>query len=319
MTSTPINIPTRSKLISNLTLLTLTLAIALATACGSSWGEGGDPAEIVADIAHELEIYDIDAYLAQDIPDDQRTRFEGMQAEFTRYGIDLADANTFAKAIIDCCDYRNTTLLQGARLYVVDGTIDLDAVRGKLEKELYEESEAGGYEIWESRGLREDFLLLNRVAVGIIADKGYVIVGNPDGVKETLHNLNGGGSSEESAMRQALDRIGDGWQDSGLVSAQTYNTVNTHCAPGIRYNQFCQATAYHTSYAGDTLKTVVVAMYASDGQALSESELLERNLENPEIYEPIDVKIIDLKVDGQVVEATVEHDNPLIRKLSSLF
>ena len=44
---------------------------------------------------------------------------------------DLADANTFAKAIIDCCNYRNTTLLQGARLYVVDGTIDLDAVRGK--------------------------------------------------------------------------------------------------------------------------------------------------------------------------------------------
>ena len=120
-------------------------------------------------------------------------------------------------------------------------------------------------------------------------------------------------------MRQALDHLGDGWQDSGLVSAQTYNTANTHCAPGIRYNQFCQATAYHTSYAGDTLKTVVVAMYASDGQALSESELLERNLENPEIYEPIDVKIIDLKVDGQVVEATIEHDNPLIRKLSSLF
>ena len=60
-------------------------------------------------------------------------------------------------------------------------------------------------------------------------------------MKETLHNLKSGGSSEESAMRQALDRLGDGWQDSGLVSAQTYNTANTHCAPGIRYNQFCQS------------------------------------------------------------------------------
>ena len=65
--------------------------------------------------------------------------------------------------------------------------------------------------LWESRGLREDFLLLNRVAVGIIADKGYVVVGDTDGVKEVLHNLNGRGSSEESAMRQALDRLGDGW------------------------------------------------------------------------------------------------------------
>ena len=320
MTSTPINIPTRSKLVSNLTLLALALAIALATACGSSWGEGGDPAEIVADIAHELEIYDIGAYLAQDIPDDQRARFEGMQAEFARYGIDFADANTFAKAIIDCCDYNSTTLLQGARLYVVDGTIDLDAVRGKLEEELYEESEVGGYEIWESRGLREDFLLLNRVAVGIITDKGYVVMGDTDGVKETLHNLKSGGSSEESAMRQALDRLGDGWQDSGLVSAQTYNTANTHCAPGIRYNQFCQATAYYTSHAdGGTLKTVVVAMYASDQQALSESEVLERNLENTDVYEPIDVKITDVQVDGLVVEATVEHEAPLRRKVSSLF
>ena len=320
MTSTQTNVPTRSGiLMSDLTLLALALAITLTTACGSSWGEGGAPAEIVADIAHELEIYDIGAYLAQDIPDDQRARFEGVQAEFTRYGIDLADANTFAKAIIDCCDYRNTTLLQGARLYVVDGTIDLDAVRGKLEEELYEESEVGGYEIWESGGLREDFLLLNRVAVGIIADKGYVVVGDTDGVKEVLHNLKSGGSSEERAMRQAVDRLGDGWRETGRLDAQTYNTANTHCAPGIRYNQFCQATAYHTSHAGGTLKTVIVAVYASDGQALSESELLERNLENTAIYEPIDVEIVDVKVDGQVVEATIEHDNPLIRKLSSLF
>ena len=70
-------------------------------------------------------------------------------------------------------------------------------------------------------GLREDFLLLNRVAVGIITDKGYVVMGDTDGVKETLYNLKSGGSSEESAMLQALDRLGDGWQDSGLVSAQT--------------------------------------------------------------------------------------------------
>ena len=318
MTSTPINIPTRSKLVSNLTLLTLTLAIALATACGSSWGEGDDPAAIVADIAHELEIYDIGAYLAQDIPDDLRARFEDVQAQFERYGIDFADVNTFAKAIVGCCDYNNTTLLQGARLYVLDGNIDLGLLRSKLEEELFESSEASGYELWESRGLREDFLLLNRVAVGIITDKGYVVMGDIDGVKETLHNLKSG-SSEESAMRQALDRLGDGWQDSGLVSAQTYNTANTHCAPGIRYNQFCQSTSYYTTYAGGALKTVIVTMYASEQQALSESEVLERNLENTEIYEAIDVKITDVQVDGLVVQATVEHEAPLRRKVSRLF
>ncbi len=67
------------------------------------------------------------------------------------------------------------------------------------------------------------------------------------------------------------------------------------------------------------MKTVVVAMYASDQQALSESEVLERNLENTDVYEPIDVKITDVQVDGLVVEATVEHEAPLRRKVSSLF
>ena len=67
------------------------------------------------------------------------------------------------------------------------------------------------------------------------------------------------------------------------------------------------------------MKTVIVTMYASDQQALSESEVLERNLENTEIYEPIDVKLTDVKVDGLVVEATVEHEAPLRRKVSRLF
>ena len=318
MTSTQTKAPTRNGiLMTGLTLLAL--ATALTTACGSSWGVGGDPGEIVADIAHELEIYDIDVYLAQDIPADQRARFEDVQAEFARYGIDFDDVNTFAKVIVGCCDYSGTTLLQGGRLYVLDGNIDLDLLRSKLEEELFESSEADGYELWESRGLSEDFLLLNRVAVGIIADKGYVVMGDTDGVKEVLHNLNGGGSSEESAMRQALDRLGDGWRGTGRLDAQTYNTANTHCAPGIRYNQFCQATAYYTTHSGGTLKTVIVSLYASDGQAMSESQNLERNLENTAIYESIDVEIVDMTVDGLVVEATVEHEDPLTRKVSNLF
>ena len=64
---------------------------------------------------------------------------------------------------------------------------------------------------------------------------------------------------------------------------------------------------------------MIAAVYASDGQARSESEVLERNLENADVYEPIDVKITDVQVDGLVVEATVEHEAPLRRKVSSLF
>ena len=321
MTSTPINIATRSKLLSNLTLLALALAIALTTACGSGWGEGGDPSEIVAQFAFELELYDVDAYLEQELPDDLRDSFENTRAEFERYGIDFSDVNNFTKALVDCCVYRNVAQLQGSLVYIVDGTFEPDSVRSALEEELYESGKSGGYEIWENRALPESFMLLDRVAVGFMPDEGYLLIGGIDGVKEVLHMQGSAGSSDDdSAMQQVLSRIGDTWRASGLVSAQTYNTANTHCAPGIRYNQFCQATAYHTSYAGDgTLKTVIVSLYASDGQAMSESQNLERNLENPEMYGPIDVEIVDMTVDGQVVEATIEHDNPLIRKLSSLF
>ena len=321
MTSTQTKAPTRNGiLMTGLTLLALALAIALTTACGSSWGEGGDPAEIVAGFAFELELYDVDVYMEQDIPDDLRDIFENTRAEFERYSIDFADVNNFAKALVDCCAYSNVTQLQGSRVYIVDGTFEPDSVRSALEEELYESGTSGGYEIWENRALPESFMLLDRLAVGFIPDKGYLVIGDIDGVKEVLHMQSGGGSSDDdSAMQQVLSRIGDAWRETGRLDAQTYNRSNTHCAPGIRYSQFCQATAYHTSHVGDSMKTVVVTIYGSDGQALSESEVLERNLENTEIYEAIDVKITDMTVDGQFVEATVEHQNPLSRKVSNIF
>ena len=236
------------------------MAIALTTACGSSWGEGGDPAEIVAGFAFELELYDVDVYMEQNIPDALRDSFENTRAEFERYGIDFDDVNNFAKALVDCCAYSNVTQLQGSRVYIVDGTFEPDSVRSALEEELYESGTSGGYEIWENRALPESFMLLDRVAVGFIPDEGYLVIGDIDGVKEVLHMQSGAGSSDDdSAMRQVLSRIGDTWRETGRLDAQTYNRSNTHCAPGIRYNQFCQATAYHTSHAGGTLKTVIVS------------------------------------------------------------
>ena len=155
-----------------LTLLALALAIALTTACGSSWGEGGDPAEIVAEFAFELELYDVDAYMEQDIPDDLRDSFENTRAEFERYGIDFDDVNNLAKALVDCCTYSNVTQLQGSRVYIVDGTFEPDSVRSALEEELYESSKSGGYEIWENRALPESFMLLDRVGSRVHTGQG---------------------------------------------------------------------------------------------------------------------------------------------------
>lgn len=299
-------------------LTLLTLALALTTACGGGWGEGGNPAEVVGSFAHEIEIYDIAAYSKADISEEQRQSFESTGLAFERFGINLSDANTFTKAIIACCDHSNTTLLQGARIYIVDGAIDLDAVRSALEAEQYEAGESSGYEVWRTGGFGEDFLFLNRVSVGFLEDAGYLVIGDTDGVREVL-NKQSNSDDEDSAMQQVLSRIGDSWREAGLVSAQTYNTTNTHCAPNIRYNQFCQATAYYTSYAGSPFKTQIVTMYASDDQARRESANLEENIETTGVYEPIDVEIVDVKVEGQMVETTVEHESLLRRKVSSLF
>ena len=115
MTSTQTKARTRNGiLMTGLTLLALALAIALTTACGSSWGEGGDPAEIVAGFAFELELYDVDVYMEQNIPDALRDSFENTRAEFERYGIDFDDVNNLAKALVDCCAYSNVTQLQGS-------------------------------------------------------------------------------------------------------------------------------------------------------------------------------------------------------------
>ena len=182
MTSTQTKAPTRNGiLMTGLTLLAMALAITLTTACGSSWGEGGDPAEIVAGFAFELELYDVDVYMEQDIPDDLRDSFEDTRAEFERYSIDFADVNNLAKALVDCCAYSNVTQLQGSRVYIVDGTFETDSVRSALEEELYESGTSSGYEIWENRALTKSFMLLDRVAVGFIPNSGYLVIGDTDG------------------------------------------------------------------------------------------------------------------------------------------
>ena len=306
-----------------MTLLVLLLSVAFTAVCGGGGGDlgaGGDPLSIVAEDSRELELYDVETYAAQDLPDDLRERFEDTQQDFLRFGIDFEDVDMFVKAIVECCDYRKVGLAGGARVYVFDGSIDLDAVREKLEDEGFQSRMSGEYETWEKRALVEEFRYLEQFAAAFLEEEGYILLGDIDGVRETIFELSradsdGGGS----AMQQTLARIGDGWKQSGRLDAQTKNNANTHCASDVRYDRNCEATAHYSSYAEMPVRTVIATLYRTEEDAQSESDNLERNIESSDEYESVDVQVVDLNVDGAFVDATIQHDNPLRRKRSRLY
>ena len=310
----------RNTLIVCLTLLTLALTGVLATACGGggSLGEGGDPLSIVGAEAFELELYSVDAYLAQDLPEELREDFTSMQEDFERFGIGFADVDQFVKVVLDCCSYRNVGAANGPRVYVFDGSLDLDAVRDKLEEEGFQSRMYGDYEAWEKQVLAEKFRGLDNFAAAFLTEEGYLVMGAVDGIREILHELDRA-SEDEGAMERVLARMGDAWMESGRLDAQTNNNVNTHCAHDVTYRKNCAATAHYTPYSGTPLTTEVVMVYGSAEDAQSESERIESNFETSDEYEPVDIEVVDLTVDGEFVDATIEHDRHLKRKWTRIY
>ena len=303
-----------------LTLLILTLSGALSASCGGGWGEGGDPLGIVAEDAYELEIYIPATYLDQHLPDELRERFETTREDFNRFGIELNDMNRFVSVVVDCCDFERSGLAGGARLYIIDGPIDSGAVKGKLESEGFESRMSGEYELWQRWGLQERFRFFNNLSVAFLADEGYLLIGSDEGVMETLFELGRGQSQNgESAIEQLLDRIGDAWEETGRLDAQTLNNFNTHCAHDVRYDRSCEATAHYTSYGEEPLKTVMVSLYGTPEDAEAEADRLEHNMEEKDQYSPLDVEVIYTEIDGSFVEATVLHDKPLQRRYSRVY
>ena len=310
----------RNTLIAFVALLTLTVGAALTSACGGGGelGEGGDPLSVVAAEAYEIDLYSVDTYLAQDLPDELREDFTSLQQDFERFGIDFEGVDQFVKVVLDCCSYRKVGAANGPRAYVFDGSLDLGAVRDRLEEEGFQSRMYGDYEAWEKQVLAEKFRSLDNFGAAFLTEEGYLVMGAVDGIREILHELDRAGE-EESAMERVLARMGDGWEESGRLDAQTNNNVNTHCAHDVTYRKNCSATAQYTTYSDTPLKTEVVALYGSAEDAQSESERIESNFEKSDEYEPVDVEVVDLTVEGEFVDATIEHDNHLKRKWTRIY
>ena len=129
----------RNTLIAFVALLTLTVGAALTSACGGGGelGEGGDPLSVVAAEAYEIDLYSVDTYLAQDLPDELREDFTSLQQDFERFGIDFEGVDQFVKVVLDCCSYRKVGAANGPRAYVFDGSLDLGAVRAGSKRRAF--------------------------------------------------------------------------------------------------------------------------------------------------------------------------------------
>ena len=304
-----------------LTLLTLLLFVSITTACGGggSLTGGGDPLSIIAPEAFEIEIYSVDAYLAQDLPDKLRESFIDLQQDFERFGIAPEDVDQLAIAVLSCCSYREVDSAPGPRVYVLDGSIDLDAVRDSLEREGFQSRMYGDIEAWEKRALEEKFRGFDSLGAAFLTEEGYLVIGAVDGIRELIHELPRASEDDaDSYMEEVLARVGDDWKARGRLDAQTRNTLNTHCAQSVQHKQRCDATAYYTSYANVPFGTKVLTLYGSVADAESESEKSEDNFEKSEVYESVDVEIVELTVADEFVEA-IEHDRPLRRRWSNIF
>ena len=206
-------------------------------------------------------------------------------------------------------------------MYVLDGSIDLGAVRDKLEGEGFQSREYGDIEAWEKRSLEEEFRGFDELAATFLTEDGYLVMGAVDGIRELIHELARASEDDaDSLLEQVLARVGDDWKERGRLDAQTVNNYNTHCAQYDRRHEApCDATAYYTSYANTPFSTKVLTLYGSAADAESESEKIESNFEKSEVYGTIDVEVVDLTVEGEFVEATIEHDRPLRRRWSNIF
>ena len=306
-----------------LAMLMLLLTVAFTTACGGgdSLTGGGDPLSVIAPKALEIEVYNVDAYLAQDLPDELRKRFIDLQQDLDRFGIDFEDVDQLAIAMLDCCNYSKVALAPGPRVYVLDGSMDLGAVRGRLEGEDFQSRMSGDTEVWEKLALAEGFRGFDDLAATFLTEEGYLVIGAVDGIRELIHELARASEDDaDSSMEEVLARVGDDWKEVGRLDAQTLNNYNTHCAHYDRINEaLCDATAYYTSYANAPFSTKVVTLYGSAEDAESESEKTESNFEKSEVYGTIDVEVVDLTVEDEFVEATIEHDRPLRRRWSHIF
>ena len=92
--------------------------------------------------------------------------------------------------MLSCCNYSKVVSAPGPRVYVLDGSIDLGAVRDRLEDEGFQSREYGDIEAWEKRVPRSRSSEASTSSPRRFSRKtGYLVIGAVDGIRELIHEL----------------------------------------------------------------------------------------------------------------------------------
>ena len=268
------------------------------------------PLDILAPESLEITVYDIQTYLRQNPPEKSLEHFNDLKQGFSNFGIDLQTLDHLVVAVLDCCSYNNQYSTQ--KIYLIDGPIDLDVLRTKMETENFEPLMDGNNEVWIEQDYAGSFQGIPFIAATYIPDKEYFAIGTSRGIKELIYELTEApANTRKTHIEQALDLIGNDWKASGRIDAQTKHTLHTHCAH-IGVNDHCDATAYYTNYNTDPLRTRMITTYFSPDDAQWESSRLDLNIERGPYY-PVQIRVANVNVRGTVVDATIEHRESLER------
>ena len=268
------------------------------------------PLDILAPESLEITVYDIQTYLRQNPPEKSLEHFNDLQKDFSGLGIDLETIDHLVVAVLDCCSYNNDYSTQ--KIYLIDGPIDLDVLRTKMETENFEPLMDGNNEVWIEQDYAGSFQGIPFIAATYIPDKEYFAIGTSRGIKELIYELTEApANTRKTHIEQALALIGNDWKASGRIDAQTKHTLHTHCAH-IGVNDHCDATAYYTNYNADPLRTRMITTYFSPDDAQWESSRLDLNIERGPYY-PVQIRVANVNVRGAIIDATIEHREPLER------
>ena len=145
------------------------------------------PLDILAPESLEITVYDIETYLSQNPPEKSLEHFNDLKQGFSNFGIDLQTLDHLVVAVLDCCSYNNQYSTQN--IYLIDGPIDLDVVRDKLETEDFERRMKGNNELWIEQDYSGSFKGLSIIAATYITDKEYFAIGSVRGINELIYEL----------------------------------------------------------------------------------------------------------------------------------
>ena len=178
-------------------------------------------------------------------------------------------------------------------LVVLEGEFDFEQIRDDLDDGDYEDDQYRGYEIWEGFGWLND-------SVAIIEERGWLVTGGADIVKDALRILDRGSGSllddADGDLGRALEKAGKGWMvfagkgEDGCLDFEV---------------QSCRAVgvSFRTGEEDYLVETTVAVLFRNERTAEAEADNLEEAVEDS-----FEGDIVEVRVDGEFVIVTAEVD-----------